>query len=54
MGERPDAGDPTHTDHRFMGDSLALTAGTVATIVFALSRLPMLGKAARTRDPNPY
>jgi hypothetical protein len=54
MGEPPDAGDPTHTDHRFMGDSLAVTAGTVATIVFALSTLPMLGKDARTRDLKSY
>ena len=33
-----------------MGISIALTAGTLATIVFAASALPMLGKAARTKD----
>ena len=37
-----------------MGTSLALAAGTVATIVFAASALPMLGKAARTKDLASY
>jgi uncharacterized protein with PQ loop repeat len=54
MGEPPDAGDPTHTEHRGMGTSLALAAGTVATILFAASALPMLGKAARTKDLASY
>jgi uncharacterized protein with PQ loop repeat len=54
MGEPPDAGDPTHTEHRGMGTSLALAAGTVATILFAASVLPMLGKAARTKDLASY
>jgi uncharacterized protein with PQ loop repeat len=44
----------THTEHRGVGTSLALAAGTLATIVFAASALPMLGKAARTRDLGSY
>ena len=41
-------------DHRDMGTSIALAAGTVATLVFAASALPMLGKAARTKDLASY
>ena len=37
-----------------MGSSIALAAGTVATLVFAASTLPMLGKAARTKDLASY
>jgi uncharacterized protein with PQ loop repeat len=54
MGEPPDAAYPWHTDHRGMGTSIALAAGTVATIVFAASALPMLGKAAHTKDLASY
>ena len=43
-----------HTDHRCMGTSIAIAAGTVATIVFAASTLPMLGKALRTKDLRSY
>ena len=34
--------------------NLPLVAGTVSTIMFALSMLPMLLKAARTRDLGSY
>lgn len=37
-----------------MGSTIALAAGTVATVVFAASTLPMLGKAARTKDLASY
>jgi uncharacterized protein with PQ loop repeat len=37
-----------------MSSSLALAAGTVATVVFAASTLPMLGKALRTKDLASY
>jgi hypothetical protein len=37
-----------------MGSTIALAAGTVATVVFAASTLPMLGKALRTRDLSSY
>jgi uncharacterized protein with PQ loop repeat len=37
-----------------MDSSVPVAAGSVATIVFALSMLPMLGKAARTRDLASY
>jgi uncharacterized protein with PQ loop repeat len=37
-----------------MGSTIALAAGAVATIVFAASMLPMLGKAARTKDLASY
>ena len=37
-----------------MGTSIALIAGTVATMLFAASVLPMLGKAARTKDLASY
>lgn len=33
---------------------LPLIAGTVSTVVFAVSNLPMLGKALRTRDVSSY
>ena len=47
-------GDSPHTDDRRMGTSIELAAGTVAAIVFAASALPMLGKAARTKDLASY
>jgi uncharacterized protein with PQ loop repeat len=37
-----------------MGSSIALAAGTVATVVFATSTLPMLRKAARSKDLTSY
>jgi len=37
-----------------MGTSLPVVAGAVATIVFAASALPMLGKARRTKDLRSY
>ena len=37
-----------------MGSTVALAAGTVATVVFAASALPMLGKAVRTKDLASY
>jgi len=37
-----------------MDSSVPVAAGSVATIVFAMSMLPMLGKAARTRDLASY
>ena len=37
-----------------MSSALPLAAGTLATIVFAASALPMLGKAARSRDLRSY
>ncbi|HEY3502113.1 MAG TPA: hypothetical protein VGN37_04895 [Actinocatenispora sp.] len=37
-----------------MSPHLAATAGTVATILFVASTLPMLYKAARTRDLASY
>ncbi len=37
-----------------MSSALPLAAGTIATIVFAASTLPMLGKAARSRDLTSY
>jgi uncharacterized protein with PQ loop repeat len=36
------------------GASVALLAGTVSTILFASSALPMVLKAARTRDLKSY
>ena len=33
---------------------IPLIAGTVSTVVFAISNLPMLGKALRTRDVSSY
>ena len=33
---------------------IPLIAGTVATVVFAISNLPMLTKALRTRDVSSY
>lgn len=33
---------------------IPLIAGTVATVVFAISNLPMLSKALRTRDVSSY
>ena len=35
-------------------DSMAILAGTVSTVLFAASVLPMLIKAARTRDLSSY
>jgi uncharacterized protein with PQ loop repeat len=37
-----------------MSSALAIAAGTLATIVFAASALPMLGKAARSKDLRSY
>ena len=37
-----------------MDSSLPLTAGAVATVVFACSTLPMLGKAVRSKDLRSY
>ena len=37
-----------------MGTSVPLAAGAIATIVFAASALPMLGKARRTKDLASY
>ena len=37
-----------------MSSALAIAAGTLATIVFAASALPMLGKAVRSRDLKSY
>ena len=37
-----------------MDSSVPVAAGSVATIVFALSMLPMLGKAVRTKDLASY
>jgi uncharacterized protein with PQ loop repeat len=37
-----------------MGTTLPLAAGAIATVVFAMSTLPMLGKAARTKDLRSY
>ena len=37
-----------------MSSALPIAAGTLATIVFAASALPMLGKAARRRDLRSY
>jgi uncharacterized protein with PQ loop repeat len=37
-----------------MTSTIPIAAGTLATIVFALSTLPMLGKAARSRDLRSY
>lgn len=37
-----------------MWSSIPVLAGTVATMVFALSTLPMLGKAVRSRDLTSY
>ena len=37
-----------------MSSTLPIAAGTLATIVFAASALPMLGKAARSRDLRSY
>jgi len=37
-----------------MSSALPIAAGTLATIVFAASALPMLGKAARSRDLRSY
>jgi hypothetical protein len=37
-----------------MTSSIPIAAGAVATVIFAGSVLPMLGKAARTRDLSSY
>jgi hypothetical protein len=37
-----------------MTSSLPITAGAIATVIFAGSVLPMLGKAARTKDLSSY
>ena len=37
-----------------MDSTIALAAGTLATLVFAASMLPMLGKAVRTKDLASY
>ncbi len=37
-----------------MWSSIPTLAGTLATMVFALSTLPMLGKAVRSRDLTSY
>jgi uncharacterized protein with PQ loop repeat len=37
-----------------LSGSVAVLAGTVSTVLFALSTLPMLIKAARTRDLASY
>lgn len=37
-----------------MDSSLPVTAGVVATVVFACSTLPMLGKAVRSKDLRSY
>ena len=37
-----------------MTSSLPITAGAIATVIFAGSVLPMLGKAARTKDMRSY
>ena len=39
--------------YRFRMD-IAIIAGTVSTVVFAVSNLPMLRKALRTRDVSSY
>ncbi|MPZ27405.1 MAG: hypothetical protein GEV12_13580 [Micromonosporaceae bacterium] len=37
-----------------MGDSLAVVAGAISTVIFVVSTLPMLVKAARTKDLGSY
>ena len=37
-----------------MTSSIPIAAGAVATVIFAGSVLPMLGKAARTKDLSSY
>jgi uncharacterized protein with PQ loop repeat len=37
-----------------MSSTIPIAAGAVATVVFAASTLPMLGKAARTKDLASY
>jgi uncharacterized protein with PQ loop repeat len=37
-----------------MGSSIPIAAGAIAALVFAASALPMLGKAARTKDLRSY
>ena len=37
-----------------MSSSIPIAAGAVATVVFAASALPMLGKAVRTKDLSSY
>jgi len=37
-----------------MSGSIALLAGSVSTVIFALSALPMLIKAGRTKDLGSY
>ena len=37
-----------------MTSSIAIAAGAIATVIFAGSVLPMLGKAARTKDLRSY
>lgn len=37
-----------------MDSSLPVTAGVIASVVFAASALPMLGKAARSKDLASY
>lgn len=51
---RPTRQDARPTDDQVMGTSIAVTAGAVASIVFASSVLPMLRKAARTKDLTSY
>lgn len=48
--------DMTHTllEDAHMDLNLPLIAGTISTIVFALSTLPMLRKAFHTRDLHSY
>ena len=55
MGSSPDeAGRPPTLAFAGMSSSVSIVAGVVATIVFAASALPMLGKAARTKDLSSY
>jgi uncharacterized protein with PQ loop repeat len=37
-----------------MNVDISIIAGTVSTIIFAMSTLPMLGKAVRTKDLRSY
>lgn len=37
-----------------MSSALAIASGTIATVTFAVSALPMLAKALRTRDVSSY
>jgi uncharacterized protein with PQ loop repeat len=51
---RPTRATTRHADAGRMDSSVPVAAGSVATIVFALSMLPMLGKAVRTKDLASY